>query len=126
MSYKEKSINIRVSDDEYAQLYIMAKENNMSLREFIKSLAVLFTDHKDVMETLENAEVKKSLEDDLQKMAIRLEKQQQFTDLLLRSIYSTQLSLEGQFIKSRKEAAKELKKDMDRISYIVNSGSRVP
>ena len=95
----------------------------MSLRDFIKSLAVLFTSNKEVMETLENAEVKKTLEEDLQKMAIQLEKKQQFIDLLLRSIYSTQLSLEGQFIKFRKEAAKELKKDMDRISYMVNSGS---
>ena len=123
MSYKEKSITLRISDDEYRQLYSLAKENNMSLRDFIKSLAVLFTSNKEVMETLENAEVKKTLEEDLQKMAIQLEKKQQFIDLLLRSIYSTQLSLEGQFIKFRKEAAKELKKDMDRISYMVNSGS---
>ena len=123
MSYKEKSITLRISDDEYRQLYSLAKENNMSLRDFIKSLAVLFTSNKEVMETLENAEVKKTLEEDLQKMAIKLEKKQQFIDLLLRSIYSTQLSLEGQFIKFRKEAAKELKKDMDRISYMVNSGS---
>jgi hypothetical protein len=123
MSYKEKSITVRLSDDEYRQLYSLAKENNMSLRDFIKSLAVLFTNNKDVIETLDDAEVKKTLEEDLQKMAIHLEKQQQFIDLLLRSIYSTQLSLEGQFIKFRKEAAKELKKDMDRISYMVNSDS---
>jgi len=123
MPYKEKSITIRVSDEEYTQLYSQAKENNMSLRDFIKSLAVLFTDNKEVKEALENTDVRKALEDDLQKMAVRLEKQQQFIDLLLRSIYSTQLSLEGQFIKNRKEAAKELKKDLDRISYIVNSGS---
>ena len=123
MPFKEKNISIRVSDDEYTQLIALAKENNMSLRDFIRSMAVLFTNNKEVIETLENAEVKKSLEDDLQKMATRLEKQQQFIDLLLRSIYSTQLSLEGQFIKFRKEAAKELKKDMDRISYMVNSGS---
>lgn len=123
MPFKEKSISIRVSDDEYTQLYALAKENNMSLRDFIRSMAVLFTDNKEVIETLEDAEVKKSLEEDLQKMATRLEKQQQLIDLLLRSIYSTQLSLEGQFIKFRKEAAKELKKDMDRISYMVNSDS---
>ena len=123
MPFKEKNISFRVSDDEYTQLYALAKENNMSLRDFIRSMAVLFTDNKDVIETLENTEVKKSLEDDLQIMATRLEKQQQFIDLLLRSIYSTQLSLEGQFIKFRKEAAKELKKDMDRISYMVNSDS---
>jgi uncharacterized protein (DUF1778 family) len=123
MPYKEKSITFRVSDDEYTQLYSLAKENNMSLRDFIKSLAVLFTDNKETLETLENAEIKKALEEDLQKMADRLEKQQHFIDLLLRSIYSTQLSLEGQFIKFRKEAAKELKKDMDRISYIVNQNS---
>jgi len=123
MSYKEKSITIRVSDDEYTQLYSLAKENNMSLRDFIKSLAVLFTNNKEAIEALENTDVRKELEDDLQKMAVRLEKQQQFIDLLLRSIYSTQLSLEGQFIKYRKEAAKELKKDMERITYIVNSGS---
>jgi uncharacterized protein (DUF1778 family) len=123
MPYKEKSITIRVSDDEYTQLYALAKESNMSLRDFIKSLAVLFTDNNEVIEALENTDVRKGLEDDLQKMAVRLEKQQQFIDLLLRSIYSTQLSLEGQFIKYRKEAAKELKKDMDRISIIVNSSS---
>lgn len=123
MSLKEKNISIRVSDDEYTQLIALAKENNMSLRDFVRSMAVLFTNNKEVIDTLENAEVKKSLEDDLQKMAMRLEKQQQLIDLLLRSIYSTQLSLEGQFIKFRKEAAKELKKDMDRISYMVNSGS---
>lgn len=123
MPYKEKSITFRVSDDEYTQLYSLAKENNMSLRDFIKSLAVLFTDNKEILENLENADIKKALEEDLQKMANRLEKQQHFIDLLLRSIYSTQLSLEGQFIKSRKEAAKELKKDMDRISYMVNQDS---
>ena len=123
MPYKEKSITFRVSDAEYAQLYSLAKESNMSLRDFIKSLAVLFTDNKEILETLENADIKKALEEDLQKMASRLEKHQHFIDLLLRSIYSTQLSLEGQFVKSRKEAAKELKKDMDRISYMVNPNS---
>ena len=77
----------------------------------------------DLLEKLNNPDVKKTLEEDLQKMAAQLEKQQQLVDLLLRSIYSTQLSLEGQFIKYRKEAAKELKKDMDRISYMVKSAS---
>ena len=123
MSFKEKSITIRVSDDEYTQLYALAKENNMSLRDFIRSMAVLFTENKDILGKINNPDVKKSLENDLQKMAGRLEKQQQFIDLLLRSVYSTQLSLEGQFIKFRKEAAKELKKDVDRISYMVNSTS---
>jgi predicted CopG family antitoxin len=123
MSLKEKNITISVSDEEYTQLYALAKKSSMSLRDFVRSLAVLFTDNNDLLEKLNNPDVKKTLEEDLQKMAAQLEKQQQFVDLLLRSIYSTQLSLEGQFIKHRKEAAKELKKDMDRISYMVKSAS---
>ena len=123
MSIKEKNITISVSDEEYAQLYALAKKSNRSLRDFVRSLAVLFTDNKDLLDKLDNPDVKKTLEEDLQKMAAQLEKQQQFVDLLLRSIYSTQLSLEGQFIKHRKEAAKELKKDIDRISYMVKSAS---
>ena len=123
MSLKEKNITISVSDDEYTQLYTLAKKSSMSLRDFVRSMAVLFTDNNDLLEKLNNPDVKKTLEEDLQKMAGQLEKQQQLVDLLLRSIYSTQLSLEGQFIKYRKEAAKELKKDMDRISYMVKSAS---
>ena len=123
MSLKEKNITISVSDEEYTQLYALAKKSNMSLRDFVRSMAVLFTDNNDLLEKLNNPDVKKTLEEDLQKMAAQLEKQQQLVDLLLRSIYSTQLSLEGQFIKYRKEAAKELKKDMDRISYMVKSAS---
>ena len=123
MSLKEKNITISVSDDEYTQLYTLAKKSSMSLRDFVRSMAVLFTDNNDLLEKLNNPDVKKTLEEDLQKMAAQLEKQQQLVDLLLRSIYSTQLSLEGQFIKYRKEAAKELKKDMDRISYMVKSAS---
>lgn len=120
----EKSITVRFTNEEYTQLFALAKKNKMSLQNFIKSMAILFTDNNDLLAKINNPEIKKSLENDLKIMAGQLEKKQKFVDLLLRSIYSTQLSLEGQFIKSRKEAAKELKKDVDRIKYMVSSSSQ--
>jgi hypothetical protein len=123
MTFKEKSITFRVTDDEYAQLSALAKTHKKSLPTFVKSLAVLFTDNKELFRSLENPAIKKGLEDDLQSMAEQLQQQQKFIELLLRSIYSTQLRLEGQFKKYRKEAAKELEKDFGRISLMVNSVS---
>lgn len=121
MAFKEKSITFRVTDDEYTQLGALAKTHNKSLPNFIKSLAVLFTENKNVLNTLESPDIKNRLESDLQSMADELQKQQKFIELLLRSIYSTQLRLEGQFKKYRKEAAKELEKDFGRISLMINS-----
>jgi len=121
MAFKEKSITFRVTDDEHAQLSALAKTHKKSLPDFIKSLAVIFTENKEIFNSLDNPDIKKKLEGDLQSMASELEQQQRFIDLLLRSIYSTQLRLEGQFKKYRKEAAKELEKDFGRISLMVNS-----
>ncbi len=123
MAFKDKSITLRVTDDEYAQLFALAKTHKKSLPDFIKSLAELFTDNKEVFKNLENPDVKNKLESDLQSMAERLQTQQKFIDLLLTSIYSTQLRLEGQIKKYRKDAAKELEKDFGRISLMVNSAS---
>jgi hypothetical protein len=123
MELKEKSISFQVSDEEYIQLYELAKNSGMSLPQFIKSQTLLFTENKSLLEEFNINDSKRTLEEDLQEMAKKLEKKQQFVDLLLRTIYSTQLRLEGQIKKYRKEAEKELKKDMDRISLIVESSS---
>ncbi len=123
MAFKAKNITINVTEDEYSQLSALAKTHQKSVPDFLKSLAVLFTDNKEIINSLENPDVKNGLEKDLQLMSEQLQQQQKFTDLLLRSIYSTQLRLEGQFKKYRKEAAKELEKDFGRISLMVNSNS---
>ncbi|KAA3610026.1 MAG: hypothetical protein D8M58_07695 [Calditrichaeota bacterium] len=123
MAFKEKSITFRVTDDEYAQLSALAKTHKKSLPDFIKSISLLFTDNKEIFGQLDNPDVKNKLENDLESMADKLQNQQKFVELLLRSIISTQLRLEGQFKKQRKEAAKELEKDFGRISLMVNSVS---
>ena len=121
MSFKEKSITFKISDKEYSKLYDLAKAEGMNLRDFIKYLALLFTDKKSILDDINPKGHKNAFEDDLQNVAQKLEKKQQFIDLLLRSVYSTQLRLEGQLKKHRKEAEKELKKDLDRISLIVET-----
>ena len=123
MTFKEKSITIKISDEEYSQLYELAQSSNMNLRDFIKSLAILFTDNKSVLDDINPDDPKKDFEDRLQNLAQQLEKKQQYIDLLLRSVYSSQLRLEGQIKKHRKEAEKELKKDIDRISLMVEQSS---
>lgn len=123
MTFKEKSITIKISDEEYSQLYDLARAGNMSLRDFIKSLATLLTDNKSIIDDITPNHSKKAFEDDLQNIAQILEKKQHFIDLLLRTVYSSQLRLEGQIKKHRKEAEKELKKDIDRISLIVDPSS---
>lgn len=123
MTFKEKSITIKISDEEYAQLYDLAQTANMNLRDFLKSMAFLFTDNKSILDEINLNDPKKTFENSLQKIAQKLEKKQQFIDLLLRSVYSSQLRLEGQIKKHRKEAEKELKKDIERISLMVESSS---
>lgn len=121
MDLKEKSITFQISDEAYKQLYNLAKTSELSLPEFIKSFALLFIDNKSFLKHFSIEDSKNYFEDDLQKMAKQLENKRQFIDLILRSIYSTQLRLEVQFKKYRKEAEKELKKDVDRITLMVDS-----
>jgi hypothetical protein len=116
----EKSITFSVTDDDYNQLKSLAKKQGMTLAEFVKFFLLLLTNNNSLLAPLKSADVKKNLEDSLQNVSDLLEKQQRFLDLALRSIYSTQLTLEGQFKKYRKEAAKELEKDFERISLMVN------
>lgn len=117
----KKIISVSVTDDEYAQLKALAKTHQMEPDDFIKSLSLLFIDNKSLYESISNIEAKKNLEDELLKVSNQLEKKQRFIDLLLRSIYSTQMRLEGQFKKYRLEASKELEKDFERISIIVDA-----
>lgn len=126
MAFMEKSISFSVTDDQYAQLCALAKTHQKDLPEFIRALSLLFTDTSEILNHLENQEAKKELESDLQSMASQLQKQQKFIELLLRSIYSTQLRLEGQIKKYRKEAAKELEKDFSRIALMVNPMTAKP
>lgn len=121
MDLKEKSITFQISDEAYKQLYNLAKTSKLSLPEFIKSFALLFTDNKAFLKHFSIEDSNNYFEDDLQKMAKQLENKRQFIDLILRSIYSTQLRLEVQFKKYRKEAEKELNKDIDRITLMVDS-----
>lgn len=121
MDLKEKSITFQISDEAYKQLYNLAKTSELSLPEFIKSFALLFIDNKSFLKHFSIEDSKNYFEDDLQKMAKQLENKRQFIDLILRSIYSTQLRLEVQFKKYRKEAEKELNKDIDRITLMVDS-----
>lgn len=123
MPFEEKSVTVNLTNEEYSQLYRLAQSANISLRDFIRSLAILFTDNKSILDDIEPNDSKKAYEEDLQKIARQLEKKQQFLDLLLRSVYSSQLRLEGQLKKQRKEAEKELKKDLERISLMVDSTS---
>lgn len=92
----------------------------MEPEDFLKSLVSLFTDNKSLQETVASTDAKNNLEEKLDYISKLLIQKQHFIDLFLRSIYSTQLRLEGQFKKYRIEAAKELEKDFDRISIIVN------
>ena len=121
MSENTNKISVVVSSDEYNQLKALAQLQNMDLNNFIRSFLLVFIDDKDILGSISGIEAKIKLEDELQKIAQKLEKKQRFTDLLLRSIYSTQLRLEGQFKKYRLEASKELEKDFERISMIVDS-----
>ena len=121
MSENTNKISIVVSSDEYNQLKALAQLQNMDLNNFIRSFLLVFIDDKDILGSISGIEAKIKLEDELQKIAQKLEKKQRFTDLLLRSIYSTQLRLEGQFKKYRLEASKELEKDFERISMLVDS-----
>ena len=123
MSFKEKSITIKISAEEYSQLYDLAQSGNMNLGDFIKSLSLLFTDNKSILDDINPELSQKPYEEDLQNVAKQLEKKQHFIDLLLRSVYSSQLRLEGQLKKHRKEAEKELKKDLNRITLMVESSS---
>lgn len=117
----DKSITFNLSENEFSKLETLAKTQQKSLSEFVRSMALLFTGPNEVVKDVDSSEIKKNFESDLQFMAEQLQKQQQFIDLLLRSIYSTQLRLEGQFKKYRKDAAKELEKDFRRISLIIDS-----
>jgi len=121
MAFKEKSITIRVTEDEFIQLEVLAKAHGMSLQDFVSSMSKLLTDDKALLDKISDTDVKNNLEEELTTIAESLEQKKHYLELLLRSIYSTQLRLEGQFKKYRKDASKELEKDFSRISLMIGS-----
>ena len=121
MAFKEKSITVRVTEDEFVQLEVLANAHDMNVQEFVTSMSTLLTNNKTLLEKISDPDAKNNLEDELKTISVALEQKRQHVDLLLRSIYSTQLRLEGQFKKYRKEAAKELEKDFERISLMIGS-----
>ena len=120
MSDNKKNVAVSLTQDEFDQLKKLSATHNMEPEDFLKSLVSLFTDNKSLQETVASTDAKNNLEEKLDYISKLLIQKQHFIDLFLRSIYSTQLRLEGQFKKYRIEAAKELEKDFDRISIIVN------
>jgi len=121
MAQNEKNISINISKKQYAQLNAFANALNIETDVFIKKMALLFTDSEI---PVSDSEGRNDLEKNMELMANQLQKNQKFNDLLLRSIYSTQLRLEGQIKKYKKEASKELDKDFERISLIIKSTPR--
>ncbi len=121
MTSQNKKITITLSEDEYNQLELLAKKHKMKVRDFVTIMSTLLTSNKNLLKIINSPDVKKTLELDLKYISSLLEIKQKHIQLLLRSIYSTQLRVEGQIKKYRLEAAKELEKDFDRISMILDS-----
>lgn len=120
MTKKKHTIKFDVQDEAYHALEKMALAHGMDVNAYSEYMARLLTySIKDIVQ-LDLTNAKTRVEADLKELSVDLENERRHINLLLRSINNTLLRLEGQFKKQRIEAAREIEKDFERISYLVN------
>ena len=120
MTKKNHTIKFDVPDEAYRALEKMALAHGMDVNAYSEYMSRLLTySIKDIVQ-LDLTNAKTRVEADLKELSVDLENERRHINLLLRSINNTLLRLEGQFKKQRIEAAREIEKDFERISYLVN------
>ncbi len=120
MTQKLHKIKFDVPDEAYRALEQLALAHGMDVNAYSEYMTRLLTySIKDIVQ-LDLANAKTRVEADLKELSVDLENERRHINLLLRSINNTLLRLEGQFKKQRIEAAREIEKDFERISYLVN------
>ncbi len=121
MTQKKHTIQFDVADSVYRELEQLALAHGMDVEAYAEFMTRLLTFSINDITKLDLTNAKSRVEIDLKQMALDLENQRRHINLVMRSINNTLLRLEGQFKKQRMEAAREIEKDFERISYLVNS-----